>query len=183
MTYYQERTGEPFRTTAVYPNRRMDQARLERRVPFLEEHGNPDFVFFTKAGTKVAAGYLRVVYGDHGPYVEFLRTQILWLSFECKRSGVGWYDDYRTTDGCDCKLYLQRKSVRDLPNPPAGPFSFENNCTEGYADYRPGRCYISPYQLKWQRINKIERQAGTKTDRQTARKEGRHDSQGSTRPG
>ena len=45
-------------------------------------------------------------------------------------------------------LYEQRYTVRNLSNPPRGEHSFQGNRVEGYADYRPGRFYISPYEIK-----------------------------------
>ena len=36
-------------------------------------------------GTHIATGYRRIVYGDHGPYVEFDKSQIVFESFPISR--------------------------------------------------------------------------------------------------
>ena len=43
------------------------------------------------------------------------------------------------------KVYRQLRTVRDLPNPPSP--GFKGNRVEGYADYLPGKYYISPHEL------------------------------------
>ena len=46
-------------------------------------------------------------------------------------------------------LYVQRKSLAKVPNPPRnGLLSVPNNRKEGYADYKPGMCYISVFDLR-----------------------------------
>ena len=61
----------------------------------------------------------------------------------CKRK---FYDEFFSYRG-NTKLYKQKLSVKTQPNPPSGPLSCKNNRPEGYADYRPGKCYISPYEI------------------------------------
>jgi alpha-L-fucosidase len=73
-TYYESLTGEPFKTTAVYPNRASEKDSLERDTD-LVEGGSPEMLFFSREGLPLAKGYARIVYGDHGAYVEFLREQ------------------------------------------------------------------------------------------------------------
>src|ERR1035441_5408429 len=100
------------------------QARL--RIPV---DGDPAMRLFTRSGTLVADGYLRVVIGGRGPYIEF---QTVWQSHmrvpaeELYRFNDPhvYYGEYRSHDKSDVKIYWQKKTV-------------------DYADYRVGRYYIS----------------------------------------
>ena len=83
----------------------------------------------------LAFGYLRVVIGKRGPYVEFSRNQIIWENFLVPEhekyrltNAVVYYDEYRSKDPTFVKLYLQKRPV-------------------AYADYKVGLCYISPFDL------------------------------------
>lgn len=129
-------------TTATYPNRVRDMVDQEGDVGF------PEFPMsiidvYTKSGLLVSHGYHRVVYGDHGPYIEMHNSQVIWDNFSCTRKGVGYYDKWYSADGV--MLYDQLKTVANLPNPPSGRFSFRGNRKEGYADYRVGMVYVDPY--------------------------------------
>jgi hypothetical protein len=106
-------------------------------------------------------GYERIVYGDHGPYIEFTLQ-----NFRCKvKSKFGNHIDFHNLPGedfqyyyywlqpinCpDIKVYLQIKTVHNLPNAPkredGKPSCF--NRVEGYADYKRGYFYVDPYSLK-----------------------------------
>jgi hypothetical protein len=94
-----------------------------------------DKKFYTKTGLLVASGYNRVVIGKRGPYVEFHWGHIKWNDFyvpDDKKyradSKVVFYEEWRSMDKAFVKLYLQKKTV-------------------AYADYRIGKCYISPFDL------------------------------------
>jgi len=94
----------------------------------------------------LARGYERVVYGDHGPYVELTAAQINWTSFPKfrKKHALAYYDEYFTED-MSIMICAQRRPVWDRPNPPKyGKHSVNNNRPEGYADYRPDRYYMAP---------------------------------------
>lgn len=143
MSYYKFMMGEEFKSQCDTPNRIRDRERIESIHGLLEE-GDDRATFCTKKGTLIAKGYLRVVYGDHGPYVEFLPRHMVREAWKTVRKGVGWYDICQPKDGSYCKLYVQTKSVATLKNPPKGKYSHNNNRQEGYADYKVGRLYISP---------------------------------------
>jgi len=143
---YERLTGEKFVTTAIYPNRERDRRELER-LSDLKEGGDASMLFHSRNGTLLARGYARVVYGDHGPYVEMFRDQVEWAAWELERSDIGYYNKWWTKDGTRVMLYEQRKTVADLPNPPAGKRSHRGNRKEGYADYRIGRLYLDPYEV------------------------------------
>ena len=76
--------------------------------------------FKTRSGLIIARGYLRVVIGERGPYLEFDDTQILkdnaYIPEDQKWRKRGqysyvYYDEYRTIDACFVKLYKQRRVV------------------------------------------------------------------------
>ena len=41
------------------------------------------------------------------------------------------------------QIYVQRAAVRDRPDPPQGRDAAAHARPEGYADYRPGFCYVA----------------------------------------
>lgn len=127
-----------------------------------------------------AEGYNRVVYGDHGPYFELLPGHIAAavgaqakLQAAPKRSASGgdYYVEYRSPAGT--MLYEQLKSVADKPDPPQGPFSVANHRPDGYADYQPGRWYVSCTKVE------VDHGGGISTDmeppqEQTVESNGKH---------
>ena len=75
--------------------RARDKARVERRLglPEWAAAGTQPFEFRDKSGLVVARGYTRVLYGDHGAYLELERAHLLWRAddgekFEC---GAGFW--------------------------------------------------------------------------------------------
>jgi len=108
--------------------------KFEKRLLINAAHG-ADLKFYSKTGLYLAFGYLRVVIGGRGPYVEFSPNQIIWENFGIPaeeryrlRDPVVYYEEYRSKDESFVKLYLQRRTV-------------------SYADYTIGLCYISPFDL------------------------------------
>jgi len=91
--------------------------------------------FYTKSGTLVAKAYRRVVIGKRGPYMEFHIQDISWSDFYVPKemeyrleNKVVYYDEWRSIDPANVKLYFQKRTV-------------------AYADYKPNMCYISPFDL------------------------------------
>lgn len=90
----------------------------------------------TSSGLPVANGFLRVVHGQRGDYVEFEESQIIKGNLTIPEKEL-WrtknlnahYIEYRSNDETFAKIYQQRK-------------------LEDYADYRPGFWYISPRDLQ-----------------------------------
>lgn len=136
-----------FKTTAIYENRIKDKKALLSSIP-LNEFGDNDVYFLSIFNTLLCKGFNRIVFGDHGPYIEFLKEHIIFDNWISKRNGIGYYDKYYPIDNSSILLYAQRKDVSNLPNPPKGKYSFNGNRKEGYADYIVGRYYISPYEPK-----------------------------------
>ena len=134
-----------FKSTVDSRNRRRDKAMIEERLG-LPEQGSESLELFSSfdEDLKIATGYQRIVYGDHGPYFEFSKDQILWENFpkSRKKSAAAYYDE-AYTDDYKLMLYVQKKTVKDRPNPPKGRFSCRNFRAEGYADYLPGMFYLS----------------------------------------
>lgn len=133
-------------TTLGLANRIADKAKVESKLGLPEGGASFSGEIQTPAGNLIAKGYLRIVYGDHGPYIEFAPSQVRLEGWDIRRKGDNaWYDEARL-DGV--MLYLQKKTVATLPNPPAGPNSVRNNRPEGYADYKPGMIYVDPWKVK-----------------------------------
>lgn len=139
-------------TTATYPNRIADKAKVERMCGLAEHYAGCPVVFRTPKGTTLATEYVRVVYGDHGPYIEFRREQILCAlkpKFGSRELPPDAYFEWLVpTDGSMVKVYDQKRDVKHVRNAPAGGFA--GNRAEGYADYVPGMIYVSPWELRIQ---------------------------------
>jgi hypothetical protein len=141
--------GAAFKSTIDSENRKRDAARLAQELPDLTEQGREDVSLQDAEGREIAVGYVRVVYGDHGPYIEMRRDQVNFpqLPKHKTKGPKAWYDEWRTEDG-KVLVYEQKRDVSMLPNPPAGKYSVKNNRPEGYADYRVGMFYVSPDSLQ-----------------------------------
>jgi len=134
-----------FQTTAIYPNRIRDKKELLSEIPLIES-GDSETLFLTKNDLLLCTGYERIVFGDHGPYIEFDVYQINFDNWYTQRTGIGYFDKYITRGSPSIMMYGQRQSVNKLPNPPKGKRSFRGNRKEGYADYKVGMYYISPWE-------------------------------------
>eukprot|EP00439_Symbiodinium_sp_Y106_P079260 s600_g17.t4 len=133
-----------FSTTAIAPNRQRDKSRVENSLG-LAEFGDAWTEFYsTTSGLPIGRGYDRVVYGDHGPYVEFSAHQLCWSTFPAfvDKPEMSFFDEYYTADGLTM-LYAQKRTVVNKPNPPNGPWSAQNNRPEGYANYLIGKFYLA----------------------------------------
>lgn len=138
-------------STAIYPNRQADKQRVEQltNIPEFPDHQKRVFSY---KGKEVATGYRRIVYGDHGPYLEFNPEHIT-CELVNKFGGMqrlGCFYIWKHPKGSPgLKVYLQMKSVSRLPNAPTRydglPSKF--NRSEGYADYVPGLIYISVWDV------------------------------------
>lgn len=93
------------------------------RIPI---DGSLGMCLFTAGGAPFSIGYVRVVIGGRGPYVELRREQVV-----CPLHDVDaphyYYVERRTADGV--KIYDQLRRV-------------------SYADYVPGFLYVSPFDLR-----------------------------------
>jgi hypothetical protein len=89
--------------------------------------GDPYTRFFTESKLHVATGYNRVVIGERGPYVEFELEHLVPLSLVEVAAEHYYYTELKTVRD-SVKVYVQLHPV-------------------DYADYIPGKCYISPFEL------------------------------------
>ena len=98
----------------------------------------------TEQSKTIAKGYERIVYGEHGPYFEIRPGRIYWdnITKVKKKAPHAYYDEAYTKTG-GIKLYIQKKTVAEKPNPPPGVWSAMNDRKEGYADYKRGLVYVS----------------------------------------
>lgn len=97
-------------------------------------------VITTKSGTPIAFGFVRIVHGGRGDYVEFTKEQLLWSALKIPQDqqwralSDAWKDkvyyvEWRSRDESDVMVYEQKKAV-------------------DYADYKVGMYYISPDDLE-----------------------------------
>lgn len=138
---------DELKSTAIYSNRIEDKNKVESKTG-LSEFGNQTTKFYTASGSLFAEGYTRVVYGDHGPYIEFDTASIkcpLYRKFGQAPKPDAYYDWLETDTPNELKAYYQLKTVHNLKNPPPG--GFKGNRDEGYADYKIGFVYVSPFEL------------------------------------
>lgn len=132
-------------TTAILPNRERDRMRVENGLGLPEFGDTTTEIYAVQSGLlPVALGYDRIVYGDHGPYVELAAHHICWSSFPnfVERPSSCFFDECWTADGMTM-LYAQKRVVANKPNPPCGPWSVQNNRSEGYANYLVGKFYVA----------------------------------------
>ena len=95
----------------------MKRRTTEERIVIPLE-GNPDTNFYTKDGLLLAHGYLRVVIGGRGPYIEFDPSQIIhdniYIPDHALRkltNSMSYYHEYRSKDDCYVKLYDQKITI------------------------------------------------------------------------
>lgn len=156
-----------FQSTAIYKNRLADKKDLESKLD-LSEQGNLDTEFYIPNGELLFKGYERIVYGDHGPYIEFNLSQLkaqLFSKFGNKIDTDNLpEEDYKyyyfwllPKFHSEIKIYLQIKTVHNLPNAPkredGKPSAF--NRVEGYADYKRDYFYVDPYSIQIKTATKL----------------------------
>lgn len=132
-------------------NRIRDKTRVEE-IWGLPEIGSPYPVMVCKTcDTTISIGYVRIVYGDHGPYIETVESQIKKENLAESSTVHYYYRELRCREKSCLKVYHQLQTVSGKPNPPPGAYSAYNNRPEGYADYRVGFYYFSPdgIYVKW----------------------------------
>ena len=141
-----EKVAVAFKSTTLgLANRLADKAEVEAKLGLSEDGRGFTGEIQTPSGTTIATEYTRIVYGDHGPYIEFEAGDIDLTNWQIRKKGTkAWYDEARL-DGV--MVYIQKRDVSTLPNPPAGKRSTRNNRAEGYADYQPGMLYIDPFKI------------------------------------
>ena len=134
---------EPLSTTLGLWNRLRDRSVVQRHLK-LAETGDEATVFLDAAEAPVATGYRRMLFGDHGPYVEFEPRHLARASFAAgPAKSSPWYNEFYSA-GSKAKLYEQLRTVASQPNPPKdGYYWVANNRPEGYADYVVGCWYCA----------------------------------------
>ena len=94
---------------------------------------------FSLEGTKICNRYNRIVVGDYGAFIEIEKIECLKENFKCRPGQEYRYKDpnyqdkvkyywLTTKDNSDVKIYSQMRSV-------------------DYADYKPFKVYVSPYEV------------------------------------
>jgi hypothetical protein len=108
---------------------------------------------YTPKNKLIAKGYRRIVFSDHGPYVEF---ETLDHTNLYKARQGDWFDTYleKGTPKAQLNVYYQTKPVRSRNPPRNGLFRADNDRAGGYADYARGYYYISIFHLKFRFNNR-----------------------------
>ena len=97
-----------------------------RRRLRIAVEGDSQLQLHTSSGWPFSVGYLRVVIGGRGPYVEFTRSQIVMELLKSDKKHYYYVELASAEDAV--KVYDQLHTVR-------------------YADYKIGRLYVSPFLL------------------------------------
>lgn len=130
--------------TKEYKYKRLpeDKSKLARdwytkNIPsFLDVNGS-NTTLYSLDGTVLCHEYKRIVVGDYGAFIEFDISQSInfkvtpgqeYRTLKEFKNNVK-YLWYTCKDNSNCKIYQQIRTV-------------------SYADYLPGMCYISPYEVK-----------------------------------
>jgi len=102
----------------------------------ISDIGNNYTEFYSHSGLILAKGYKRIVYGNRGPYIEFedkyIKFDNIYIPNNANwrlNSNKSFYIEYRSKCESFVKIYFQKKLV-------------------SYANYKIGKYYISPYELK-----------------------------------
>ena len=95
-----------------------------------------DGIIYTKSGLIIATGYIRIVHGGRGDYVEIAPDQIVTTSIVMPKTeewrmkyDSAYYLEYRSIDGTYTMVYRQKRLV-------------------SYADYKIGMFYVSINDIK-----------------------------------
>ena len=145
VLYYQEHLIEKYKYKPLPRSFRWEALRFYNdNLPERFCLNGANEPLFTDEGLKICNRYNRIVIGDYGAYVEILPEDILHENIKVKEGQE--YRDYdekysehtkyswlTSKDGSDIKIYFQKKKV-------------------DYADYIPGRYYISPYECSFSNV-------------------------------
>src|ERR1700730_6272517 len=106
-------------------------ARTDYRKRMLIPHdGHPSMQLFTSEGLLIALGYERVEFGGRGPYLEMTGRQLQHSNVHrVADARHSYFDELRSNCKANVMVYLQRQPV-------------------GYARYRNGFYYVSPFDLR-----------------------------------
>lgn len=130
VTDFIERISKEYSYKPLPPDKsKLAREFYTKNLPVLYD----DEPVFTPSGEVLAECFHRIVIGDYGAYVEFTPAGLVDLivprgqEFRLRDDFKGKYIWY-TTPQHDCKIYYQLRRVR-------------------YADYIPGKYYISVYEI------------------------------------
>ncbi|MFC1816441.1 hypothetical protein ACFL0M_11015 [Thermodesulfobacteriota bacterium] len=111
----------------------MSKEKTKKQMRFADHlniplNGNDQTRFETASGSHIATGYIRVVIGGRGPYVEFNPQQVVRETLHIPEQRHVYFTEWRSNDVSNVMVYDQRRIVK-------------------YADYKIGLYYISPLDL------------------------------------
>lgn len=142
---YQEELAEKYKYKPIPPMFREDTLKFYKdNLPELFSLNGDNVPLFSPGGLMLCNRYNRIVIGDYGAFVEILPEDIIhenikvkkgqeYRDFDERYSKRVKYSWLTANDNSDIKIYFQKKKV-------------------DYADYVPGRYYISPYECSFSRV-------------------------------
>ena len=136
-------------SSATTPFRKYWKAIIEPYTGLLEyPTDSSQLIFKTSDGHTFAKGYNRILYGGHGPYIEFSKTNVVLRSLIKKDRSLAkkrYYDLLYSNDE-SVKLYYQLKEVKGqkLAKPDSEmPVTDPTPVRDGYASYVIGMFHLS----------------------------------------
>lgn len=133
-----ETTIIPFSPNLLYPKLKLTEADYRRRLTVPVDRKPMSYLLTDQLGQTIATDYTRIVIGNRGPYVEIEEAAINLdlLSLHPRHQGrcnnlSNYFYLWYIVQGSFIKVYKQLRRV-------------------DYADYVPGKFYISPFELYYQ---------------------------------
>ena len=94
---------------------------------------------YSKEGTLIARKYDRIVIGDYGAFIEISPEDIVSENIKVKPG-----EEYRISE----PRYAERVKYHwYIPNDTSGAKLYYQQKTVTYADYKPGKWYVSPHEV------------------------------------
>lgn len=142
---YQDTLAKTYKYKPIPPMFREEALRFYKdNLPEQFSLDGANVPLYSPEGLMLCSKYNRVVVGDYGAFVEILPEDIVHNNIKVKKGQEYRDSDERysarvkyswltATDSSDIKIYFQKKKV-------------------DYADYIPGRYYISPYECSVSKV-------------------------------
>ncbi|MGH3597688.1 MAG: hypothetical protein ACRDUT_17305, partial [Mycobacterium sp.] len=114
----------------------------------INEHGTQEIEIRQRGREErvLARRVTGVVYGDGGPYIECEQDDLEIDNFPI--SEHHFYFNQLFTSDRKVKVYIQKRTVSDRPNPPhSATYRDPQNRPTGYADYKIGKAYFNPDEI------------------------------------
>ena len=110
-----------------------------RNIPEYLSLTGDNVQLFSLQGTLISTGYVRIVIGDYGAFIEFDKSQACKNNYRVKKG-----QEYRINDpGYNQKVKYIWLTAKDSSNIKI----YYQKREVSYADYKPEMLYVSPYEV------------------------------------